>query len=159
MASYLESLLTKKVTKLSQELVSLKTHQRYLTGQTKGYESNKLRITSQVAFTQGGYTWREIYVELTARGDHLNKTLIPDLRIQLYNSSGTPIKYGAGMWNDNINLYYSMDWAGASNNEHHFLVNLYIVKQGTPDAFYGDFWVVANDSSILKLTATHTSQP
>ena len=160
MATYQESKLLREVTRLGQELVSLKSPQRYLTGQTKGYESNKVRATSRVAFTQDGYEWREIFVELTVIGDHTNKTLVPTLRIQLYNSSGYPIPYGAGQWNDKVGLLSAVDWATTSPNEHKFSVLLYIVgSQGTTDAFYGDFWAVANDSSIIKITATRSSNP
>jgi len=158
MPSLQESKVLREIVRLKQELVSFKTPQRYLTGHTKGFESNKVRAISRIAFTEGGYEWREIFIELTAVGDHLNKTLAPTLRIQLYNSNGTPIKYGAGMWNDNVNLLYMMNWSGDNPNEHKFLVLLYIVKSaGTTDAFYGDFWVVANDSSVMSLTATRSS--
>lgn len=159
MASFQESLLLREVTRLGQELVSLKAPQRYLTGQTKGYESNKTRANSRVAFVVEGYEWREIFIELTATGDHINKMLIPTLRIQLYDSGGHPIRYGAGQWNDRVGLLSAVDWATDKPNEHKFSVLLYIAgRQGTTDAFYGDFWVVANDSSIMQVTATRSSQ-
>lgn len=159
MASYQESLLTRQVTELQQELVSLKAPQRYLTGNTRGYQSNLVRATSKVAFIVSGYEWREIYIELTVRGDHAEKILTPTLRIQLYSSSGNPIPFGAGQWNDKVGLLSAVDWAGDSPNEHKFSVLLYIVgSQGTTDAFYGDFWAVANDSSIINISATRTSR-
>lgn len=153
MLSYQDSLLTRKITNLSQELVSLKAHQRYLTGQATGLKSNKIRIQSSLIDT-GVYKYRTISSEFVITGSLPSKAILSDLLFQLYDSSGNPINYAAGMWGEQepVVLGEIDDWAGSAKNEWHTLIYLYTpgVQVDPPDAFYGDFWVVANDQSSIK---------
>ena len=151
MASFSENLVLRDLIKLQQEMVSLKAPQRYLTGQTKGYKSNTLRVDSQVAWTRGGFTWREIFCELQFLGDRADKTVIPTLKFQLYNSQGQPINTQAGITNNQLALYGIGSRAGDTPNDHRFVLLIYIVSDSTPDAFYANFWCVANDSGIISL--------
>lgn len=157
MASYQESLLTRKITKLSQELVSLKAHQRYLTGQAKGFESNKVRVDSQDHSTPGN-NYKTVYVELTVTGSLPGKTIVPTIRVQAYNSQGEPIPYTLDWWEFHERPFFSFmnEFAGVNKNEYRYVIFFYELSSDIPlDDYSIEFWVLSNTPSTIKVTATH----
>ena len=147
--SLLESQLSREVTRLSQELISLKTPQRYLVGNARGYESNKTTVTSRILNDQGGYQTRAILGVLRFVGDKPNKTVIPILKFQLYNSNGNKISPVADFELGKVFIQLIESVAGDSPNVTEFSVDMLLLNQGTADAFYADFWCVGNDSGII----------
>lgn len=150
MPSYNTSLLLRKVVKCQQELVSLKAHQRYLTGQAKGYVSNTVRVTSRVLNSQAGYQRRAVLCALLFTGDKPDKVTIPTLRFQAYSSSGTPIYPTQGVSYGSLFIYAINQMAGDTPNTSEIAVEFMITDQGTADAFYIDFWTVSNDTGVLS---------
>lgn len=151
MASYQESLLSRKITKLSQDLISLKSPQRYLTGQAKGFVSNTIRVNSRIIRISQGYELRGIRGTFKFTGDKVEKVVIPKLKFQLYNSSGGKIPVTDSIVTGSVTIYAMSFGQGDKPNETEFAVYFYTSGQtGTTDAFYGDFWCVGNDSGILK---------
>lgn len=148
--SLLESQLSREVARLGQELVSLKAPQRYLVGRAKGYESNKVRVISRILDNQGGYQLRGILGVLKFEGDKVDKTVIPMLKFQLYNSNGYPISPSLTPDNGKVVIYMMESVSGDTPNVTEFSVDMLMSNQGTADAFYADFWCVGNDSGIIS---------
>lgn len=146
--SYATSQLAREITKLSQEMVSLKSPQRYLMGQVKGFVSNTIRVNSRIIATRSGYEYRGILGWAKFITDKPEKRVNAKLKFQLYSSTGIPIsldRQGSG-----VAIEALQSSAGDNPNEMWFLIWFDISgAQGSTDAFYGDFWVVANDSGIL----------
>lgn len=159
MRTYADSLLEREITKLSQELVSLKTAQRYLTGAAIGYKTESLRVNSHFEYSvedpDGNiiYLWT-IYVRLRFSGDYIDKTTIPSLQLQAYDYTGKAIEPDiTGSWQIG-NLY----WGNYGNksvekdNEHDFMALLYMpTYYSGSNPFYCDFWCVSNMTGRLAL--------
>ena len=92
MRIYADSLLERKVTKLTQELKSLKTGQRYLVGQTMGYVSDSVNVNTKIYEFPGtsyGYGYNCFRIKFI--GDHLDRTVIGDLKIKGIRSNGVVV--------------------------------------------------------------------
>lgn len=138
-----------EVAKLSQELVSLKTAQRYLTGQAKGFVSNTVQVQSRIVSSSQYAEYRAILCNFTFTGDKPDKRVISKLKFQMYNSSGSKINLTENVSDVHLEAYYS--FPGDNPNEVELAVMIAVTgSPGSTDAFYGDFWVVSNDSGILS---------
>lgn len=158
MRTYADSLLERKIVGLSQELKSLKTSQKYLTGQTMGYESSKVRINSRILQQHGGYTQWAIYCRIKFTGDNLGTAAIAKPRYQLYDKNGNKIYVET----EEIDAYNPYDkvytdfkglclsgFPGDAPNVYYTELYFYLVTESSGNSnFYGDFWFVSNDNGI-----------
>jgi len=161
MASYQESLLTRQVVKLQQEMISLKAPQKYLVGNAKGHVSNTVRVTSRLLSEQTvnegteespvwvTYQLRGILGVFRFEGDKLGKTVIPILKFQLYSSNGQKSYPVATMEMGKVFIQLMESTAMDAPNIMEFSVDMLLTAQKPADVFYGDFWCVGNDSGIL----------
>lgn len=150
MATYQESKLLREIAKCERELIALKSPQRYLMGQVKGFKSNEITVNSRILATRSGYEYRGILGWAKFVGDKPNKRVNAKLKFQLYNSSGNPIDVGTSQ-GIGVVVESLQDGAGDAPNEMWFIMYFDTSgSQGATDAFYGKFWVVANDSGILS---------
>lgn len=149
MATYQESKLLREIAKCERELVALKSPQRYLMGQVKGFVSNQVRVDSRVLAQRSGYEYRGILGWFKFLGDKPLKQVNSKIKFQLYNSSGSPINVSLSQ-GSGVTVEALESSRGDNPNEMWFIAYFDTSgAQGSVDAFYGQFWCVSNDSGIL----------
>lgn len=151
--TFKEASLERQVADLEQELIKLKTPQRYAQKQIKGgYTSDTVSIQSWIQSQQSGYELRVIEATLEFVGNKELRQIIGALVMRLYNSSGQEIFPDfSGMDYTKPAVYEYTRYPSGDVNRFRFDVSLAVSgTQGGTDAFRGDFTVVANDKGILK---------
>lgn len=150
MSSLLEQSLEKRLVKLENELIQIKSRQRYGTSDVKAYTSNTLSVNStsigryyiQEAPEMGDFyvAGMDIY-HLRFTGMRPDKTVIGVLNV----SQNAPQYAG----------FFNKTYRGANPNIIEWVVCWHASNLGSnPPSFRVDFSVVANENGLLEVAET-----
>lgn len=154
--TFKEASLERQVADLEQELIKLKTPQRYAQKQVKGYISDTVSASSRIKSQQSGYELRVLNARFRFVGNKPDRTVIGRIFFQLYNSNGQKINPVYQYYSETSPAFYLYQIYPTDNvNELGFDLSFQISgSSGSTNAFYGEFWAVTNDNGLLIYDGT-----
>ena len=154
--TFKEASLERQVVDLEQELIKLKTPQRYAQKQVKGYTSNIISVNSRIQTSVSGYELRVLNARFRFVGNKPDRTVVGKMFFQLYDSSGQKINPVYSYYSETLPSFYRAGVYPTDNvNEIGFEVSFqHSGASGTTDAFRGEFWAITNDNGILIYDGT-----
>lgn len=147
--SFEELNLERRLNKVSEELIQLKTKQRYGMNQVQSYQSNSVHADC-VVFKTDTSSGTTVYssgidiLKLRFTGDKPSKTVVAKLNIQINGDGQTYVA-----------PTFQKDLRGASSNVMEWVVYVGGVGQVNP-SWSVDFSVLSNENGLLSIAESHS---